>query len=738
MATMALHVHARIAASVGKGFYTIGPCGEESLSAIGMLLEKGDSSSLHYRHTAVSLARQWRAEKQEQHGGGASLSGLLLGRARGYTVSRHDPVTGGVHCSIGGGDNEYVATSTLASQCPPAVGRALGYSLKRALLRDNHHQREVDHRPISFVTIGDGSLHNHHFLSSLALAKHARHRRHKCPVVFGISDNGFSISYRTHGFVDAFFANSDRDDPLCPVFRVGDSGNMLEVYSVTKQAIDYSRSRQAPSVVLYGNVVRRFGHAATDRQLAYMDADEIARLRSTCVVLSSCVRAVEELGCYPDYCELSQVWEDIWNQTEAAFQTAIHEPGVTLDEAMDRVAAPLAPIPVPNRVPTTPTTTPTKEQPRVMRKHMTRVIDEAMEKDGSIVYLGEDVKHGGYYLVTDGLAQKHPLRVLDFPPDETTLLGAALGFSQLGLLPVVEIPYAKYLDCGADLFYEIAMQHWLTRKQQPRGMVVRLQGFDRGIFGGNFHTHNALSHVPPGIDLVSYSNGSDYARGFRHAVHQARHGRVVVLVDCTNLLNLRHVHDRDKDRAWEFPYPTDRNDVMEFDAVVRYGCGGIRQEIGRREPVLESTSGRPAIAVVSYGNGVVTCLRARRALLEKGVLSEHGVDHLDVIDCPYLSGVPGGLERLLRLDGGGKRYRYDHVLFADVCKEGPGSNVFSSTITALQRASLLPPSWAFVGAPRTYNPLGSTVSFLNVDTVENALVRMLVDSKKKQINFGLG
>jgi pyruvate/2-oxoglutarate/acetoin dehydrogenase E1 component len=60
-----------------------------------------------------------------------------------------------------------------------------------------------------------------------------------------------------------------------------------------------------------------------------------------------------------------------------------------------------------------------------------------------MVYIGEDVEHGGYYLVTEGLKAKYPLRVRDFPPDETSLLGAGIGFSQAGLLPVVEIPYAK-------------------------------------------------------------------------------------------------------------------------------------------------------------------------------------------------------------------------------------------------------------------------------------------------------
>jgi hypothetical protein len=43
------------------------------------------------------------------------------------------------------------------------------------------------------------------------------------------------------------------------------------------------------------------------------------------------------------------------------------------------------------------------------------------------------------------------------------------------------------------------------------------------VFGGNFHTHNAL-HIPPGVDVVCFSNGADYARGMRYAVRQAKAG----------------------------------------------------------------------------------------------------------------------------------------------------------------------------------------------------------------------
>jgi pyruvate/2-oxoglutarate/acetoin dehydrogenase E1 component len=100
---------------------------------------------------------------------------------------------------------------------------------------------------------------------------------------------------------------------------------------------------------------------------------------------------------------------------------------------------------------------------------------------------------GGIYVVTEGLAEKFPGRVLDFPPRRQTTMGFTAPWPNTA---IIEIPYAKYLDCGADMFHEIAVMNWLSAGQIPNGMVVRLQGFDRGLFGEFFHTHNMLPHTP--------------------------------------------------------------------------------------------------------------------------------------------------------------------------------------------------------------------------------------------------
>jgi hypothetical protein len=60
--TFCLHVEARIAALIGVGFYTIGPCGEETLSPIGICLQPHDSLALHYRHSGINVSRQLIAD----------------------------------------------------------------------------------------------------------------------------------------------------------------------------------------------------------------------------------------------------------------------------------------------------------------------------------------------------------------------------------------------------------------------------------------------------------------------------------------------------------------------------------------------------------------------------------------------------------------------------------------------------------------------------------------------------
>ena len=361
----------------------------------------------------------------------------------------------------------------------------------------------------------------------------------------------------------------------------------------------------------------------------------------------------------------------------------------------------------------------------MMRKQMTRVFDELLTEDNSVVYIGEDVQHGGYYLVTDGLHKKFPLRVRDFPPDETTLVGAAIGFAQAGLTPILEIPYGKYLDCGADMFFEAVIANWLSNGKQPNGMVVRLQGFDKGIFGGNFHTHNMLN-FPPGLDVVCFSNGSDYVRGMRFLKQQAKAGRVVMSVDSTDLLNRRHLSDEKKDEFMLSHFPSrddERQKPYSFDEIVVYAprvapvednaavAASGKAISGKKK----KSATKPQIVLVTYGNGVPTSLLAQDALSAQ--YPEHDVV---VLETPCLSQTPAQLLEYFAAN----HKAIEKVVFADVCKQGPGMPL-AARLADLQAAKTLQRAdWRLIGAAPTYNPLGTYLTFLSVDDIVSAVTAM--------------
>ena len=87
----------------------------------------------------------------------------------------------------------------------------------------------------------------------------------------------------------------------------------------------------------------------------------------------------------------------------------------------------------------------------VMRKLITGSIREILDRQDDRGSTSGGRRAWGLLPCSDGKAE-FPLRVHDYPPDETTLVGAGVGLAQVGFVPVVELPYAKYLDCGADMF----------------------------------------------------------------------------------------------------------------------------------------------------------------------------------------------------------------------------------------------------------------------------------------------
>ncbi|KAH9262829.1 hypothetical protein BASA82_000155 [Batrachochytrium salamandrivorans] len=439
-ATFLLHVKSRQAALDGAGFYTIGPCGEEFAACWGQLLRDGDTASLHYRHVAAQIARQLAL--------GKPMEDVLLDRSRGFVCSTLDPVTGGRHCAIGGVENLFYNTSTLASQVPAAVGRALAGALLPSTSNNSVH----------FVSLGDGSAHNAAFLSAKNLAENATYRNIKCPVLFCITDNDLCISLKQHGYIQALIKTFQ-----IPVFECHDANDFPLVFAASQQAFDKVRQTQKPAVLVVRNVRRRFGHAATDRQLAYLDAEEIDRFANDDTVLKSLCTAAASSG-QLTFDGMLQRFRSIQTACDAAFAQAQHEP--KLNDPNTIAQANQAEFDTSGTLQVAPQMNSGK---LTMRKCMTLCLEEQMTQEPNL----------------------------------------------RGLIPIVELPYLKYLDCGGGPVLEglpYALDY--QRPAQANGRDFSPARFDRGKFGGNFHTHNTL-YLPPGLDVLCFSNGRDWAKGFR-------------------------------------------------------------------------------------------------------------------------------------------------------------------------------------------------------------------------------
>jgi len=141
------------------------------------------------------------------------------------------------------------------------------------------------------------------------------------------------------------------------------------------------------------------------------------------------------------------------------------------------------------------------------REALRAAMAEEMERDESIVLLGEDIGvYGGTHLITDGLLDRFgPKRVIDTPIAEGGFTGAAIGMAMNGMKPIVEMMTWNFSFQAADqIIQNAAKLHYFSGGQVHVPMVIR------GPNGGGVqlsaqHTHSLegfYGHFP-GLTVVS-------------------------------------------------------------------------------------------------------------------------------------------------------------------------------------------------------------------------------------------
>jgi len=135
-----------------------------------------------------------------------------------------------------------------------------------------------------------------------------------------------------------------------------------------------------------------------------------------------------------------------------------------------------------------------------------QALDDMMERDPSVVLLGEDIgKAGGTFAVTRGLQDKFGAdRVIDMPIAENAIAGMAVGLAMSGMKPVAEIMFMDFVALAMDaIVNQAAKLHFMFGGQGSVPLVIRTQ-HGGGLNAGPQHSQcleGWFAHIP-GLKVV--------------------------------------------------------------------------------------------------------------------------------------------------------------------------------------------------------------------------------------------
>ena len=137
-------------------------------------------------------------------------------------------------------------------------------------------------------------------------------------------------------------------------------------------------------------------------------------------------------------------------------------------------------------------------------------MDEEMDRDASVMVLGEDVgKKGGVFGATEGLWSKYGgKRVLDTPLSEGMIAGAAAGAALYGLRPIAEMQFADFVyPAFNQIVSEISRMRYRSNGTFELPMVIRMP-YGGGVHGALYHSQSNESYFTSTVGLKVVAPGT--------------------------------------------------------------------------------------------------------------------------------------------------------------------------------------------------------------------------------------
>jgi len=241
-----------------------------------------------------------------------------------------------------------------------------------------------------------------------------------------------------------------------------------------------------------------------------------------------------------------------------------------------------------------------------VREALRAAMDEEMERDDSVILLGEEVgQYNGAYKVSQGLLDKYgPDRVIDTPISEEGFTGIGIGAAMAGLRPIVEwMTFNFSLQAMDQIVSNAAKMRYMSGGQFSVPIVFRgPNGPAEFLAAQHSQALQSLFAHFPGLKVVAPSNAAD-AKGLLKA--SIRDDNPVLFLESEMMY------------AW-------KGEVPEGEHVVALGAADIKRPgkdvtlIGFSKPVHMLLEAADALAAEGIEAEVVD-LRSIRPLDEQTV-----------------------------------------------------------------------------------------------------------------------
>jgi len=174
------------------------------------------------------------------------------------------------------------------------------------------------------------------------------------------------------------------------------------------------------------------------------------------------------------------------------------------------------------------------------RDAVIRALTEEMERDESVILLGEDVAAaGGVFKATAGLLERFgPDRVRDTPISEAAIIGAGIGAALTGMRPVVELMFADFAAVALDqIVNEAAKLRYMSGGRLKVPMVIRAaQGAGGGFAAQHSQCVETLFMHYAGLKVAAPGTPADVLGLLKTAI---RDDNPVIFLEHKMLYNLK-------------------------------------------------------------------------------------------------------------------------------------------------------------------------------------------------------